>query len=117
MRAPGLRCRVNRGSGSTTRRAGGMVTLADVAAHAGVGAATVSRVMNDSPRVSPATRARVLASVEQLRYRPNPLARGLSRGRCQTLGVVVPFLTHPSAVERLRGVAAALDGRRHDLVL
>ena len=63
------------------------------------------------------TRARVLAAIELLDYRPNPLARGLSRGRCQTLGVVVPFFTHASAVERLRGVAAALDGSRYDLVL
>ena len=94
-----------------------MVTIADVAAHAGVGAGTVSRVLNDSPRVSETTRARVLAAIEALDYRPNPLARGLSRGRCQTLGVVVPFFTHASAVERLRGVVAALDGSRYDLVL
>jgi LacI family transcriptional regulator len=94
-----------------------VVTIADVAAHAGVGAGTVSRVLNDSPRVSDSTRARVLAAIELLDYRPNPLARGLSRGRCQTLGVVVPFFTHASAVERLRGVAAALDGSRYDLVL
>ncbi len=94
-----------------------MVTIADVAAHAGVGAGTVSRVLNDSPRVSESTRARVLAAIEVLDYRPNPLAQGLSRGRCQTLGVVVPFFTHASAVERLRGVVAALDGSRYDLVL
>lgn len=94
-----------------------VVTIADVAAHAGVGAGTVSRVLNNSPRVSEHTRARVLAAIEVLDYRPNPLARGLSRGRCQTLGVVVPFFTHASAVERLRGVAAALDGSRYDLVL
>ncbi len=94
-----------------------MVTIADVAAHAGVGAGTVSRVLNDSPRVSESTRARVRAAIEALDYRPNPLAQGLSRGRCQTLGVVVPFFTHASAVERLRGVVAALDGSRYDLVL
>jgi LacI family transcriptional regulator len=94
-----------------------VVTIADVAAHAGVGAGTVSRVLNDSPRVSEHTRARVLAAIEVLDYRPNPLAQGLSRGRCQTLGVVVPFFTHASAVERLRGVVAALDGSRYDLVL
>ncbi len=81
-----------------------MVTIADVAAKAGVGAGTVSRVLNGSPRVSATTRARVLAAIEALGYRPNPLAQGLSRGRCQTLGVVVPFFTHASAVERLRGV-------------
>lgn len=93
------------------------MTIADVAAHAGVGAGTVSRVLNNSPRVSPTTRARVLAAIEALDYRPNPLAQGLSRGRCQTLGVVVPFFTHASAIERLRGVVAALDGSRYDLVL
>src|SRR4051794_21317849 len=94
-----------------------MVTIADVAAHARVGAGTVSRVLNNSPQVSPSTRERVLAAIDTLDYRPNPLARGLSRGRCQTVGVVVPFFTHASAVERLRGVAAALDGSRYDLVL
>jgi len=94
-----------------------MVTIADVAAKAGVGAGTVSRVLNDSPQVSKATRTRVLAAIEALDYRPNPMARGLSRGRCQTVGVVVPFFTHASAVERLRGVVAELDTSRYDLVL
>ncbi|HEX6424479.1 MAG TPA: LacI family DNA-binding transcriptional regulator [Acidimicrobiales bacterium] len=93
------------------------MTIADVAARAGVGAGTVSRVLNDSPRVSESTRARVLAAIEVLDYRPNPLARGLSRGRCQTVGVVVPFFTHASAVERVRGVVSALDASDYDLVL
>jgi DNA-binding LacI/PurR family transcriptional regulator len=94
-----------------------MTTIADVAAQAGVGLGTVSRVLNASPKVSESTRKRVLAAIELLDYRPNPLARGLSRGRCQTLGVLVPFFTHASAVERLRGVVAALDESRYDLVL
>jgi LacI family transcriptional regulator len=94
-----------------------MTTIADVAAHAGVGLGTVSRVLNGSPKVRDATRARVLQAIEVLDYRPNPLARGLSRGRCQTLGVVVPFFTHASAVERLRGVVAELDESRYDVVL
>ena len=94
-----------------------MVTIRDVAAHAGVGESTVSRVLNESPRVSPETRSRVLTAIDELHYRPNPLARGLSLGRCQTVGVVVPFFTHASAVERLRGVGAAMDDSRYDLVL
>jgi DNA-binding LacI/PurR family transcriptional regulator len=94
-----------------------VVTIADVAAKAGVGAGTVSRVLNGSPRVSPATRERVQAAIADLGYRPNPLARGLSRGRCQTVGVIVPFFTHASAVERLRGVVAALADSNYDLVL
>jgi DNA-binding LacI/PurR family transcriptional regulator len=94
-----------------------VATIADVAKHAGVGLGTVSRVLNGSPKVRDATRQRVLASIEILDYRPSPLARGLSLGRIHTFGVVVPFFTHPSAVERLRGVVAALDGSRYDLVL
>ena len=94
-----------------------MVTIADVAAAAGVGAGTVSRVLNNSPRVRTETRARVLAAIDHLDYRPSPLARGLSRGRPQTLGVVVPFFTHASAVERLRGVVAGIEASRYDLVL
>ena len=94
-----------------------MVTIREVAAHAGVGAGTVSRVLNDSTQVSPATRAKVLESIAVLQYRPNPLARGLSRGRCQTIGAIVPFFTQASAIERLRGVVSALDGSRYDLVL
>lgn len=94
-----------------------MVTIREVAAHAGVGAGTVSRVINESAGVSPTTRARVLESIATLQYRPNPLARGLSRGRCQTIGVIVPFFTQASAIERLRGVVAALGGSRYDLVL
>lgn len=96
---------------------GEMATISDVAAHAGVGAGTVSRVLNGSTQVSDSTRARVLAAMAALDYRPNPMARGLSRGRCQTIGVVVPFFTHASAVERLRGVVATLHASTHDLVL
>jgi DNA-binding LacI/PurR family transcriptional regulator len=94
-----------------------VVTIADVAAYAGVGAGTVSRVLNDSPQVSEATRARVLEAIDELQYQPSTLARALSRGRSHTLGVVVPFFTHASAVERLRGVVAELDGSRYDVVL
>lgn len=94
-----------------------MVTIADVAKHAGVGLGTVSRVLNGSPQVRDATRSRVEAAIDELGYRPNPLARSLSLGRGHTVGVIVPFFTHPSAIERLRGVVAALTGSVFDLVL
>ncbi|MGV3760169.1 MAG: LacI family DNA-binding transcriptional regulator [Actinomycetota bacterium] len=94
-----------------------MVTIADVAKQAGVGLGTVSRVLNGSPQVRDATRSRVEAAIEALGYRPNPLARSLSLGRNHTVGVIVPFFTHPSAVARLRGVVAALAGSAFDLVL
>ena len=75
-----------------------------------VGIATVSRVLNGSGSVSAPTRARVLAAIEQLGYRPAENARSLARGHRDALGVVVPGVTLPSAVERLRGVLEAMGG-------
>lgn len=66
-------------------------TLQDVAREAGVSAMTVSVVLNgarSATRVSDATRARILAAAELLRYTPNAAARGLQRRRMDTLGVV-----------------------------
>lgn len=95
-------------------------TIRDVARHAGVSAATVSRVLNDSPLVVEPTRARVRAAVDELGYRLNATARTLSLGRATAVGVVVPFFTTHSVIERLRGVVARLsrDGQRaYDLLL
>jgi DNA-binding LacI/PurR family transcriptional regulator len=62
--------------------------MADVAKLAGVSHQTVSRVINGSAHVKPATKQRVLAAMGQLDYRPNPAARALVTGRSRTLGVV-----------------------------
>jgi DNA-binding LacI/PurR family transcriptional regulator len=94
-----------------------VATIADVAARAGVGVATVSRVLNSRSNVRPATRVKVLEAIEALSYRPSPLARNLSLRRTHVIGVVVPFFTSPSAVERVRGVAAALARSQYDLML
>src|SRR6478672_10570248 len=74
-------------SGARERRRRTAV-MADVAKLAGVSHQTVSRVINDSAHVRPETRARVMAAMRQLDYRPNPAARALVTGRSRTLGVV-----------------------------
>ena len=91
-------------------------TIADVAARAGVGVSTVSRVLNDGPVSAPA-RARVLSAMSELAYRPQASARALASGSTGTLGMVIPFFTHPSAVERVRGVLAAVDDTPFELVV
>ncbi|HWT24032.1 MAG TPA: LacI family DNA-binding transcriptional regulator [Solirubrobacteraceae bacterium] len=98
------------------RRSGRPATIADVAARAGVGASTVSRVLNGG-QVSGPARARVLAAMSELGYRPRASARSLVTGATGALAVVIPFFTHPSAVQRLRGVLAALDATDYELVL
>jgi DNA-binding LacI/PurR family transcriptional regulator len=92
-------------------------TIFDVAQAAGVGVGTVSRVLNDSPAVSDATRSRVLAVISDLDYRPSSLARGLSLGTSNIIGAVVPTVTRPSSMERLHGVLDELGGSGYDLAL
>ena len=92
------------------------VTIADVAQRAGVGASTVSRVLNDG-QVSAPARERVLEAMDELAYRPQASARALASGSTGTLGMVIPFFTHPSAVERVRGVVAAMDESPFELVV
>ncbi len=92
-------------------------TIAKVAQHAGVGVGTVSRVLNGSPAVSEDTRRRVLDSIAALDYRPNSVARALSTGRTMAVGVVAPFFTQPSVVERMRGASRTLTGAGYQLVL
>jgi DNA-binding LacI/PurR family transcriptional regulator len=92
-------------------------TIRDVARKAGVGVGTVSRVINGSPAVSQATRQKVLEAIETLDFSPNLVARRLSLGKTQTIGVIVPYFTNPSVVERLRGVVSVIAASEYDMVL
>lgn len=93
------------------------ITIRDVAQKAGVGLGTVSRVINNSPQVSEATRARVLAAIRELNYSPNLAARRLSLGKTQIIAVIVPYFTRPSYIERLRGIQSTLAESPYDLVV
>ena len=91
-------------------------TIRDVAREAGVGVGTVSRVLNNSPQVTPETRQRVLETIETLGFRPNQIARQLSRGvtGVRSLGVISPFITDYSFMTRLEGVQQALSESEYD---
>ena len=87
-------------------------TIRDVARLSGVSPMTVSRVINDSERVSPETRTRVERAISDLGYIPSRLARGLSRQRTGTLAVVVPDVANPFFTAIVR--AAEEVARRAD---
>jgi DNA-binding LacI/PurR family transcriptional regulator len=89
--------------------------ISDVAEHAGVSVATVSRVLTGSSPVAPAKRDRVLDAIEALGYRPSSLARSLSLGRTGVIGVVAPFFTHGATSARLRGIMAG--AAEHDVMI
>lgn len=80
------------------------VTIKDVAQAAGVSTQTVSRVINSRPDVSPDTRLRVKQVISDLGYSPNVLARSLSRGRTNTLGVVGYGLSYFGPSNVLQGI-------------
>jgi len=92
-------------------------TIRDVARAAGVGLGTVSRVLNSSSLVSPATRRRVLDVIADLNYTPSQIARSFSSGKTLTVATIAPFFTRPSVVERLRGIEVALAGGGYNLVV
>lgn len=96
---------------------GAPARIADVAAFAGVGIATVSRVLNGRANVADATRERVLEAIRVLDYRPSSVARNLSLKRTLVVGVVMPFLTEASQIERVRGIVTALASSPYDLAL
>ncbi|MCX5201028.1 LacI family transcriptional regulator [Streptomyces sp. NBC_00237] len=112
------------GNRSTVRgaRGAGRPTLEEVAARAGVGRGTVSRVVNGSPRVSERTRAAVEAAVAELGYVPNRAARALAANRTDAIALVVPevenrFFAEPYFSDILRGVNNALDDTEMQLLL
>jgi LacI family transcriptional regulator len=90
------------------------VNVIDVARHAGVSLGTVSNVLNRPERVSPATRDRVLASIDELGFIRNEAARQLRVGRSRTIGLVVldmgnPFFTDVAAGAESAASAAGLS--------
>ncbi|MGY1858225.1 LacI family DNA-binding transcriptional regulator [Modestobacter sp. SYSU DS0290] len=97
-------------------------TLDEVAVLAGVSRATVSRVINDSPRVSPAAREAVRSAVAQLRYVPNRMARSLVTRRTDTIALVLnepntQVFSDPFFASIVRGVSATLADTDLNLVL
>ncbi|MFF6985572.1 substrate-binding domain-containing protein [Streptomyces sp. NPDC010273] len=103
-------------------RGGRRPTLEEVAARAGVGRGTVSRVINGSPRVSDATRAAVEAAVAELEYVPNTAARALAANRTDAIALVVPepetrFFAEPYFSDMLKGVGTQLADTELQLLL
>ncbi|CAM3627537.1 LacI family DNA-binding transcriptional regulator [Occultella aeris] len=96
-----------------------MVTLRDVAGHAGVSVSVVSRVLNSDPsiRIRPETRQRVLESARLLRYAPNSAGRSLRRSRTHLLALVVPDVTNATFTDLVNGVESRALDHNYSVVL
>lgn len=97
------------------------VTINDVAKHLGIAKGTVSRALNNYGDVSVAMRERVAAAAHELGYKPSSLARRLTRGRADTVGMVLivggSVLNDPFLSEFLDGVSRSLRRRSRDLLV
>lgn len=91
-------------------------TIYDISSRAGVSIATVSRVMNGSPKVSAKTKERVLQVIEECGYEPNAFARGLGTGSMRTIGILCAGCGRPLSGQRglLSGTRTAAERIRYD---
>jgi LacI family transcriptional regulator len=92
-------------------------TIKDVARHARVSVASVSRTLNNTGVVTTRTRERVLRAARKLRYTPHAGARSLSTRRTQTIGVLLPDIYGEFFSELIRGIDLAARARRLHLLV
>jgi LacI family transcriptional regulator len=89
----------------------------DIAREANVSQSTVSRVINNNPRISEATRKRVKKAMDRLGYSPNAAARTLITGRSNLIGLVVSNITNPFYPEVIEAIVATAAEHDYNVVL
>lgn len=92
-------------------------TIYDVARQSQLSIATVSRVLNSPNQVKRETRERVLKAIDELGFIPKAEARARAMRGTRRIGVLTPFFTAPSFVERLKGIAYALGKTNYELIV
>jgi DNA-binding LacI/PurR family transcriptional regulator len=93
------------------------VTVEVIARRLNISAMTVSRALNNRPNVDKKTRERVLAAAQKYGYIPNHIARSLATRKTETIGVVVPEITHSFFPEVIRGIEDAVYAAGYHLIL
>lgn len=98
------------------------MNLEHVAKLSGVSRSTVSRVINDDPRVHEETRRRVKEVIQRLNYQPNAVARSLAGGRTNILGLVIPMgvnrlFSDPYFPLLVQGVSSVCNAREYSVML
>lgn len=93
------------------------VTVKNVAKHAGVSTATVSRVINNDSRISEATRVKVLESMEALDYKINSIARSLKTNKTYTIGFICPELSNTFNMTLAKGMEDELRKFGYNVII
>ncbi|MDA3832901.1 MAG: substrate-binding domain-containing protein [Spirochaetales bacterium] len=93
------------------------VNISDVAKHAGVSIATVSRIINNLPGYTEKTRVKVEKAIIDLGYKPNAMARGLVNNKTDTIGVLLPCVTGRFSSELLRGIEKIAHSKGYSVII
>ena len=93
------------------------VTIKDIARELNVSVSTVSRAMRDTHDISIETKKKVLAKAEELNYKPNFNARGLSQGRTNNIGIIIPFITNYYFSTVITGIQNVAYSNGYNIIL
>lgn len=91
--------------------------MKDLAKATGVSLATISRVFNESEKVRPATRERVLAVAKELNYRPNKMAAGLRKGKSNSIGIVIPVIDRGVFSSSIKSMEEVLSEAGYNVII
>lgn len=94
-----------------------MATIKDVAKHAGVSIATVSRIINNRGPISEKTRKKVYASMKALQYQPNEMARALQKKKSNIIGLIVPSIQYSFFGKLIEAVESVCQQNGYKLML
>ncbi|MCA0383971.1 MAG: LacI family transcriptional regulator [Firmicutes bacterium] len=97
------------------------ITIKDVAKLANVSPSTVSRVISKSPRISEATKQLVYAAMDELKYKPNAIARNLANASTKTLGLIIPnqdenLFKNPFFIQAMRGISIYAQKKNYKIM-
>lgn len=93
------------------------VTIHDIAKKLNITASTVSRALNDSPRISDKTKKAVLQLAKDLNYRPNNVASALRNGKTQIIGMLVPSINRAFFSSIIRGVEEVTNSLNYHVIV
>ncbi|MBX9136440.1 MULTISPECIES: LacI family DNA-binding transcriptional regulator [unclassified Clostridium] len=94
-----------------------MATIVDVAKLAGVTPTTVSRVINNRGYISEKTRNKVYGAMDELGYQPNEIARSLTKQKSNTIGVIVPHISHPYFAKLISNLENEASKKDYKIIL
>ncbi|MGB8704993.1 MAG: LacI family DNA-binding transcriptional regulator [Gillisia sp.] len=93
------------------------VTIYDISKRLSISAATVSRALNDNPKISAKTKELVLSTAAEMNYKQNRLAQALKSGRTNNVGVIVPYIDRNFFSSVIRGIEEELSPHGYHVII